>query len=107
MEISLSDYITTKYKDFAEKPEETLKVKGKDYNKDWARAVKYFVDRINVDRRKEKKPPVTFMQVRMKLIAVKEIDDLRIFYKKCCDYKYKKRGNTFSKCFWGSLKITK
>lgn len=29
---------------------------------------------------------------------------MRWFYKQCVDYKYKKKGNTFSKCFWGALK---
>lgn len=110
MQTSLSDYITTKYKDFAEKPEETLKVISKEKNKDYAKAVKCFQDRINKDRKKEKKPEVTFMQVRMRLIALKEIDDMRTFYKECLRYagtKDKKTGkrNSFSRMFWGATRV--
>lgn len=110
MELDLSQLIKQRIEEFEKDPELSLKVKGKDYQKNWAKGVKCFQDRINVDRKKENKPEVTFMQVRMKLIALKEIDDLRSFYKTCLDYSYtrdKKTGKrkTFSQCFWGALKI--
>ena len=85
--------------------QEGMKQKSIAYNKDYTKAVKAFTDRINADRKKEKKPPITFMAVRMKLLALKEIDDLRAFYKTCLDYRRKKKGNTFSKAFFGSLKL--
>lgn len=109
MQTSLSDYITTKYKNFADKPEETLKVISKEKNKDYAKAVKCFQDRINLDRKKAKQPTVPFVAVMMKLRALKEVDDLRIWYKTCLEYSYKKdkqgKRKTFSQCFWGGTKI--
>ena len=110
MQIDLSQLIKQRIEEFEKNPELSLKVKGTEYQKKWAEGVKYFQDRINQDRKKEKKPEVNFMQVRMKLLALKEIDDLRSFYKTCLDYSYtrdKKTGKrkTFSQCFWGALKI--
>lgn len=88
---------------------EYLKVKGKERNKAYNDAVKCFVDRINKDRRKEKKEPVLFIAVRMKLGALKEVDDLRTWYKTCLEYSYTKdkvtgKRNTFSKGFFGGTK---
>ncbi len=76
-----------------------------EYQRNWARAVQFFQKKVNEDRKKEKMKPLPFMAIRTKLEAVKEIDDLRWFYTQCLEYQYKKKGNTFSKCFWGALKI--
>lgn len=84
---------------------EGMKQKSIAYNKDYAKAVKCFQDRINKDRAKAGQKPLPYMAIKSKLAAVLEIDDLRSFYKTCCDYKYKKKGNTFSKAFFGGLKI--
>lgn len=110
MELDLSQLIKQRIDEFEKNPEQSLKVKSKEYQKNWAKGVKCFQDRINQDRKKEKKTEVSFMQVRMKLIALKEIDDLRSFYKTCLDYSYtrdKKTGKrkTFSQCFWGATKV--
>lgn len=83
---------------------EQFKIDKAQYEKDWAKAVQCFQVRVNVDRKKQKQKPLGFMAIRSKLAAVKEIDDLRWFYGQCLKYSYKK-GNTFSKCFWGALKI--
>lgn len=93
-----------------ENPKEFLDKKGKQRNKDYAKAVQCFVDRINKDMRKEKKKEYGFMPIRMKLQVLREVDDLRSFYKQCLDYSYtkdKKTGkrNTFTRGFFGSLKI--
>lgn len=89
---------------------EYLSKKGKERNKEYAKAVQCFVDRINKDRNKEKKEPVLFIAVRMKLRALKEVDDLRIWYKTCLDYSYTRdpktlKRKTFSQCFFGGTKI--
>ncbi|MEO5635405.1 MAG: hypothetical protein ABIR14_02365 [Candidatus Paceibacterota bacterium] len=84
--------------------ESQFKIDGKEYNKKWADAVEYFREQINKERTKDKMPPLSFIAVRQKLIALKEIDDLRWFYFQCLRYKNKKKGNTFSKCFFGALK---
>ncbi len=89
---------------------EYLSKKGKERNKEYAKAVQCFVDRINKDRKKEKKPLVEFMQIRMKLLALKEVDDLRSWYKTCLEYSYTKdkvtgKRNTFSRGFYGGTKI--
>lgn len=86
-------------------PEVAIKLDKAEYQRNWAKAVQFFQKRINKDRKKEKMPDISFIAVRQKLIAIKEIDDLRWFYVQCLEYSYKKKGNTFSKCFFGSLKI--
>jgi hypothetical protein len=89
-------------------PDTALTKFGSDYNKEWARGVNFFLIEINKDRANEKKPLTTFMAVRQKLLALKEISDLRWFYYVCKKYSrtFDKEGdkNTFSKCFWGALK---
>lgn len=109
MEFSIGDILKERIEAFKANPELAMKVKGTQYQKDWAFAVNCFKERINKDRRKEKKPEVTFIQVRQKLLALKEIDDLRWFYRECAKYagtypKGSKVRNTFSKAFWGALK---
>ncbi len=85
--------------------EEHLKIAAKEYQKSWAAAVQFFQVEINKDRKKSGEKPLPFMAVRSKLAAVKEIDDLRWFYRQCLGYRNKKKGNTFSKCFFGALKV--
>ena len=84
--------------------------KRKEYNKAYANAVKCFQDRINKDRKKEKKELVPFMAVKMKLVGVRELDDLRAWYKTCLDYSYTRdkvtlKRKTFSQCFFGGTKV--
>lgn len=109
---SLADILQQRIEAFKANPELAMKTKGTQYQKDWNFAVKCFQDRLNKDRKKEKKPEVTFMQVKMKLMALKEIDDLRWFYRECLKYagtypKGSKVRNTFSKCFWGATRLKK
>ncbi len=85
--------------------EEHLKIAAKEYQKNWAAAIQFFQIQVNKDRAKAKQPPLPFMAIRSKLAGVREIDDLRWFYKQCLAYSRKKKGNTFSKCFFGALKI--
>lgn len=108
--MEIKDILKDRIELFNRNPVEYLKVKGTTYNKDWAKAVQCFQLRINKDRKKEKKPEFTFIVIRQKLAHVKEIDDLRTFYKMCLEYSYSKdektkKRNTFSKCFFGALKI--
>lgn len=110
MELNLADILKERIEQFEKNPQAYLKVKGKEYNKKWNEAVEYFRQRINKDMRKEKRKEYEFMPIRMKLQALREIDDMRYFYNECLKYSYtkdKKTGkrNTFSKCFWGALKV--
>lgn len=77
---------------------------GREYQKKWAEAVQFFQKQINKDRKKSEKKELPFMAIRSKLEAVREIDDLRWFYTQCLKYS-RKKGNTFSKCCFGALKI--
>lgn len=83
---------------------EQLILDRKEYNKRWADAVEFFKIRINKDRKKDKLPELPFIVIRSKLAGVKNIEDLRWFYIQCLKYINKKKGNTFSKCFFGALK---
>lgn len=108
--MELSELLKQRIEAFEKNPQQALKEKGKQRNKDYAYAVKCFQERINKDRLKAKQKPLPFVAIRMKLIGVKEVDDLRAWYKKCLDYSYtkdKKTGKrkTFSQCFFGGLKI--
>lgn len=85
--------------------EKQFELEKAQYKKNWSKAVQFFQKRINKDRKKERLKEISFIAVRQKLIAIKEIDDLRWFYLECLNYIRKRKGNTFSKCFWGSLKI--
>jgi hypothetical protein len=111
---TIQDILLERFKEFQKNPEASLQSKSKEYNKKWSEAVNYFVLRINQDRKKEKKPLVTFIQIRMRLVALREIDDLRWFYRECIRYSntYEKKlvngkpvRNTFSKCFYGATKV--
>ncbi len=78
---------------------------AKEYNKKWADAVEYFREKINKERIKENLTPFSFIVIRQKLAGVKNIEDLRWFYFQCLSYQRKKKENTFSKCFFGALKL--
>lgn len=107
---SLQTILKQRLEDYEKNPQESLKLKGIEYTKKWNEAVGFFRIRINKDRRKENLPEVSFIQVRQKLIGVKEIDHLRWFYEQCLKYSYTrdkktKKRNTFSRCFWGALQV--
>lgn len=89
--------------------EQWHKQQGVEYNKRWANGVQHFQIAINKDRKKDGLKPITFMAVRQKLVALKEIDDLKWFLVVCTKYAKTKdrfgKQNTFSRCFFGSLRI--
>lgn len=101
---TLSDILQDRIKAFSENPEKALKLKSVEYNKKWNYAVRCFQEAIN----KEREKPIPFVAVRMKLLALREIDDLRWFFYHCKKYAKTKdkqgNQNTFSKCFFGALK---
>lgn len=112
--INIGDILKERQDAYKLNPEQFEKGKGKEYQKDWNNAVQFFQVRINKDMKKSGMPPVTFIAVRMKLVALREIDDLRWFYRECLKYSYtyqkvlvkgKPVRNTFSRCFYGALKI--
>ncbi len=80
-----------------------LRDEGKEYQKKYALAVQCFQTELNKER--DTLPPLSFMAVRSKVEHIREIQDLRWFYGKCLLYKRKKKDNTFSKFFFGALKI--
>ncbi len=91
--------------------EKQFELDGKEYQKKWAEAVQHFKIRINKQRFKEKKPELPFMAIRQKLVAVKEVDDLRWFYGECIKYENKRDkfgrripDRSFNRCFFGALK---
>lgn len=106
---SLGDILKERIGDYNKVGTEWANNKSKEYIKSWNNGVKFFLVEINKDRKKEGLPPVSFMAVRQKLLALREIDDLRWFYYHCKKYAATKdktgKKNTFSKCFWGALKI--
>lgn len=105
MQINIGDLLKTRLEAYSkEGVAETVKREGVDYNKRWSKGVQYFVDRINADRKGTSYPPVKFYVVRSRLVALKEIEDLRWFYFVCNGYAKKgiKEGKTFSQCFWGA-----
>lgn len=105
MQISIQEVLKDRIKAYENNTlEKQLILDGKEYQKNWAKAVQHFQIIINKERVKEKKSPFDFIVIRQKLVLLKEIDDLRWFYIQCLKYS-KKKGNTFNKCFWGSLKI--
>lgn len=64
--------------------------------------INHFLLAIN----KERKKPVKFMAVKMKLYAIRnDKPALREFYATCLDYK--RRKGSFSKAFFGALKLDK
>lgn len=89
--------------------EKKVEIDVKEYKKKWKEAIEWFQKRVNEDRENDKYPPLSYIVIRQKLCHIKEIDDLRWFYRQCIAYgktKDKVTGeqNTFSRCFWGALK---
>ncbi len=111
---SIQDILKERIEQFQKNPELALKTKSKEYQKKWSEGVEYFRLMLNKERKKAKLPPLAFIVVRQKLVALREIDDLRWFYRECIKYSntYQKNlvngkpvRNTFSRCFWGALKV--
>lgn len=94
-----------------ETPKTGMVEKRKDYNKSWAFGVKCFQTMLNKERSKEGLKPVSFIAVRQRLVALKEIDELRWFYNRCLKYSWKKdaqgKKQSFGKIFWGATRLTK
>ena len=91
--------------------EKRLKLDAKTYHEKWLFAVQCFQKQINKDCFKQGRHEFSFIAIMLSVKHIKEIDDLRWFYKECLRYsrtKDKRTGkkNTFSRCFWGSLKTT-
>jgi hypothetical protein len=107
--ISIGDILQKRLKDFEKNPEKSLKKKGTEYQKQWAFGVKCFQVELNKEREKEGVEPIEFMAVRQKLVALREIDDLRWFFYHCKKYAKTKdktgKWNSFGKCFFGALKM--
>lgn len=108
---SIEEILRDKIEKFNRNPLEALKTIGSDYKKRWAKGVSFFQIKINEDRKKENLSELPFMAIREKLVAIKEIDDLRWFYGVCKKYATTKdkngKQNTFSRCFFGALKNIK
>jgi len=66
---------------------------------------------LNKERAKEGLKPISFIAVRQRVIALKEIDQLRWFYKECLKYSYKRdkqgKKQSFGKIFWGATRLKK
>ena len=112
-EFIIGNILKERLESFSKNPELSLKQKSKDYQKKWNEAVEFFRIKINQDRRRAKQPELPYIAIRQKLVALKEIDDLRWFYLQCVKYSntYQKLlvngkpvRNTFSRCFFGALK---
>lgn len=106
---SLGDILKERIQAYKENPLKAEKRKSAEYQKSWNNGVKFFQLEINKQRKKENLPELPFMAIRQKLVALKEIDDLRWFYYHCKKYSNTKdkqgKRNTFSKCFWGALSV--
>lgn len=105
---SIQELLKIRLEKFKANPTEALKTIHKEYQQQRSNGINFFVIEINKDRKKENLPELPYIAIRQKLIALREIDDLRWFYKECKKYATTKdkagNQNTFSKCFWGALK---
>lgn len=107
---SIQELLKIRLEKFKENPTEALKTIHKEYQQQRSNGINFFVIEINKDRKKENLPELPYIAIRQKLIALREIEDLRWFYKECIKYSYTKdkttgKRNTFSRCFFGALKI--
>lgn len=87
-----------------------LELEGKEYHLRWLNGVQCFVNQLNKEQVEQGKRNYRFMEIYIKLEHIKEIDDLRWFYKQCLAYKnridqFGNHPNTFGKLFWGALKL--
>ena len=105
----LSSILQERIKAFNSDPQKAIKIKSVEYSKKWNEGVRCFQEEINKDRKKVNLPPVSFIAIRQKLVALKEVDDLRWFFYHCRKYGKTKdktgQWNSFSKCFWGALRV--
>jgi len=108
--MELSHYLE-QLKEQMSDPKVGMVEKRKSYNKDWAYGVKCFQTILNKERAKEGLKPISFIAVRQRVSALKEIDELRWFYKECLKYSYKRdkqgKKQSFGKIFWGATKLKK
>ena len=107
--ISIQDILKDRMENFKKNPQLALKNKSSEYQKKWNEGVKCFQVAINTERLKDGLLELSFIAVRQKLVALKEVDDLRWFFYHCKKYAKTKdkdgRWNSFSKCFFGALKV--
>lgn len=108
---SIEELLKERIQKFKANPKEALKLINKEYVINWNNGVKSFQDEINKERKKDGLSELPFIAIREKLIALKEVDDLRFFYGVCKKYSQTKdkqgNQNTFSKCFFGATKNIK
>jgi len=107
---SLTDILSSRLLSYNQNPEKALKEKSTEYQKKWNEGVRCFQEQINIERKQVGLPPLPFIAIRSKLVALKEVDDLRYFYGQCQAYaktRDKKTGkwNSFSRIFFGALKV--
>ena len=94
--VSISDLLS-KYK-FNEKT-----TKHRDQR---AELIQQFLDEINRERAEEGRfKPQTYKVILLKVKHITSTSDLYAFYKQCLDGK--SRYGSFSKVFWGALKVKK
>lgn len=90
---------------------EFYKNQSKEDKKKYNEAIECFRVRLNKDRRGTKYKDLTFMPVRMKMYALKELDDLKWAWKVCATYATTRdklgNRNTFSKAWFGMFDTKK
>ena|ERR1035437_6795704 len=105
--MEISELLKNRIEAYSKEPiEVAVKREGKEYNKIRSDGIKHFMDRINEERKGTSFKPVSFIMVRHKLLALKDLEDLRWFYAKCKQYG-KKKGHSFSEMFWGATRVVK
>lgn len=105
---SIGDILKSRIEAFNKDPVLAIKTVGKEYQKKYSKGIDFFVLEINKERKQQGLPELPYIAIRQKLIALKEINDLRWFYGVCKKYSTTKdkqgNQNTFSKAFFGALK---
>lgn len=86
-------------------PDEAARLDRSEYSKKWAAGVECFRIEINRERKADGMKALPFVAVRSKVAHIEDIDDLRWFFRKCREYARKDKDSTFSKCFFGALKV--
>lgn len=111
---SLGDIISERLLDNLKYPEELkeyYKEQSKEETKKRNHAIDCFRNRVNKQRQLHGYKPLSFLAVKMKMYAFKELDELRWFWKYCEDngQKFDKDGKkyTFSRIFFASLDTKK
>jgi len=108
--MNIGNILKDRIEAYQKNPQQAVKRLGTEYQKQYNFAVKCFQERINKDRKKAGYKEVPFMAVKIKLAALKEISDMRWFYRECTRYagtrnKKTKEMNTFAGGFYGALKV--